>query len=293
MRVVYPCSVAGSGPFIEDWAGIQPGISEPKADANVRLPGRAVFVHVPGVAPRADAQIDIRVVARVLIRLARTDFEAAHDRIRAIDQMVAVAVALGKRGAFSGPQDVFANIIDQRHLTLQHPHEFVFGGMPVALARPCAGSQFQEIDAEVGEASRIAEPASSAVPAGLVEWWRVAAARTTRQGFDVDCGHDVRSSRSPAMRSVRRFLLFLVAQFAPENLAYIALGQFLAELDVFGTLVTGQFVVAILLERGRAEGRILLHHEQLHHLAGMFVGHADRGDLQHAGMARDDVLYFV
>src|SRR5690242_2292927 len=44
-------------------------------------------------------------------------------------------------------------------------------------------------------------------------------------------------------------LLFLFAQFAPQDLADIALGQFLAEFDVLGALVAGQLVVAILLQR--------------------------------------------
>ena len=58
-------------------------------------------------------------------------------------------------------------------------------------------------------------------------------------------------------------------------------------------LVAGEILLAVgeqLLDRQR---RVLLHHEQLRHLARMLVRHADRRHFEHAGMAGDHVLELV
>src|SRR4029077_1463639 len=71
--------------------------------------------------------------------------------------------------------------------------------------------------------------------------------------------------------------LHFVAQLAPQDLADVGLRQVLAEFDFARTLVAGQMLAAMpqdVLDRQRL---VLLHHEQLHCLAGLGVRNADGG----------------
>ena len=58
-------------------------------------------------------------------------------------------------------------------------------------------------------------------------------------------------------------------------------------------LVAGKLLAAMLDERLARQARVLLHHHDLRHLAGLLVGHADRPHLQHARMERHHVLDLV
>src|SRR5690606_9420305 len=84
-----------------------------------------------------------------------------------------------------------------------------------------------------------------------------------------------------------------VPQFAAQDLADAGLGQFAAELDVSRPLVTGQLVVQVVLQFALGQRFVLLDHEQLDRLAGLFVGYANRGGLEHARMRAGDLLDLV
>src|ERR1700733_6811610 len=104
---------------------------------------------------------------------------------------MAVAGASRKGRAISGAQDRFTTIFDERQLAFEHVHEFVFGRMPVALARPIAWRQTHEIDTEISKASGVAQPLTNAFGAGCVEWRRIARALAFRHRVYVDLGHGV------------------------------------------------------------------------------------------------------
>src|SRR5215212_11665220 len=87
-----------------------------------------------------------------------------------------------------------------------------------------------------------------------------------------------------AWRKTRLLPLF-VRQHALEELADGALGKFLAKLDELRHLVWGEVVLAVgdeVFLRQRAA--LLRHHEDLHRLAPIFVGHADDHSLDDIGV---------
>src|SRR3954469_4370837 len=61
--------------------------------------------------------------------------------------------------------------------------------------------------------------------------------------------------------------LFLVAQFAAQDLADIGLGQIVPELDLLGDLVGGELRAAVLDDVVDRKVRVLLDDEGLHRLA--------------------------
>src|SRR6185312_1384740 len=63
-----------------------------------------------------------------------------------------------------------------------------------------------------------------------------------RQGWSNGGGYEVPERRRMDSRSSLGTLLLLVAQLAPQDLADVALGQRIAELDVLRALVAGQLV---------------------------------------------------
>ena len=62
---------------------------------------------------------------------------------------MAVAGAFRKRRAIAGAQHRLAAVLDQRQLAFEHVDELVLVGVPMALARPIAGRQAHEVDAEI------------------------------------------------------------------------------------------------------------------------------------------------
>ncbi len=88
--------------------------------------------------------------------------------------MVAVAGGLRERRALTGAQQHLALVVDEDELALEHIDELVLVRMPMALARPSAGRQAHEIDAEVDEAAGVAEPLPDAFGAGRGEGLGVA-----------------------------------------------------------------------------------------------------------------------
>jgi hypothetical protein len=78
--------------------------------------------------------------------------------LRAILQAVSVPVAGGKPRAVPGPEPYFTIIVHEYDLAAQDVDELVLVRVPVALARPGARRKPQQVDAELCEACRIAEP---------------------------------------------------------------------------------------------------------------------------------------
>jgi hypothetical protein len=64
-------------------------------------------------------------------------------------------------------------------------------------------------------------------------------------------------------------------QLPPQDLADIRLRQFVAKLDIARPLVVGQVLGAMRLDHLFGNAFVLAHHEQLDHLAGLFVRNAD------------------
>lgn len=133
-----------------------------------------------------DAEVDVGIDHGLACRRARADFE--HHRVLAAAVLEAVAVGLARleAGTVAGPQHVLAGLADQRHLAFEHVDELVLGAVPVALRRPRARRQAQQVDAELGEAGGIAEPGPLARPAGLVIGRRVERAGGLARGGNVD-----------------------------------------------------------------------------------------------------------
>src|SRR5690606_26122271 len=117
--------------------------------------------------------VDVGIVAGVLGGTARTDFQQHGLAITAVLDLVAVGDARLEAGAVAGAQQGFALVLDQHHLAVQHPDELVFRAMPVALAGPGPGGQAQQIDAELIQADRVAQPPAATRLAGTGEFFRI------------------------------------------------------------------------------------------------------------------------
>ena len=92
---------------------------------------------------------------------------------RSVLQAMAVGVAGLEADRVAGPEDFRPGVGDERDLAGQHIDELVRPGVPVTLARPGAGRQAEEVDAELGEAGGVAELLPLARQAGLVEGRRI------------------------------------------------------------------------------------------------------------------------
>ena len=111
-----------------------------------------------------------------IVAVARADLQIERRDRRAVDHVMAVAAVFGEGSAIARPEQRFAAVLDQRQLALQHIDELVLMAVPVALARPAAGRQCHQVDAEIGEAAGIAEAPARAGGARGVEGCGVAGA---------------------------------------------------------------------------------------------------------------------
>src|SRR3546814_11147555 len=80
------------------------------------------------------------------------------------------------------------------------------------------------------------------------------------------------------------------AQFAAQDLAHVALGQFVAEFHVARLLVAGEVLARVRLDLLGRQRRLLLADDQLDRLAGLLVRYAVARNLEHADHHRDDGL---
>src|SRR4051812_1405529 len=137
------------------------------------LIGGAVAMRVgSGLAAGRRHHVDIGIIAD-RAQGAAADFQHLGVGAGAVLQAMAVAVVRRKTGGVAGAQYLFAHVGDQHDLARQHIDEFVLAGVPMPLARPGAGRQTQQIDAELGQPGGVAELGTLAGAAGLIEGRRV------------------------------------------------------------------------------------------------------------------------
>jgi hypothetical protein len=97
--------------------------------------------------------------------------------------------AFGNAAQSARTQHGRAAVFDQRQFAFQHIDEFVLVRMPVALARPIAGRQAHEIDAEISEPAGIAQPLPHALRTGRIKRRRIARTLAPRHSGNVDLRH--------------------------------------------------------------------------------------------------------
>jgi len=105
---------------------------------------------------------------------------------RSILQAMAVAVTGREAGSVAGPERLFAAVGNEDDLAGEDIHKLILAGVPMPLARPRAGRQAQQVDAELRQSCPVAEPLSLARSAGRIKGRRVERADYGRQRGDVD-----------------------------------------------------------------------------------------------------------
>ncbi|MNR47780.1 hypothetical protein D3C85_1669280 [compost metagenome] len=75
---------------------------------------------------------------------------------------MAVRHARLEAGAVAGGQHRLAVVLDQDNLALDHPDELVLGRVPMALTGPGPGGQAQQVDPELVQTDRVAQPPATA-----------------------------------------------------------------------------------------------------------------------------------
>ena len=110
-------------------------------------------------------EIDIRIIGLVIAQIGRPYFEHARSHLASILQMMAIGVAGAKGSAVSGAQNLFAPVRHQHDLAFKHAHELFRPGVPVPLAGPGGGLQFEQVDADLLQPARNREPTTKLVRA--------------------------------------------------------------------------------------------------------------------------------
>src|SRR5690606_35901990 len=110
------------------------------------------------IAARPEHHVDIRIVAAVAAGRPRPDLQQNGLNPRAVLDLVAVGHAGPEPGAVAGPQHRLPLILDQPHLAGDHPDELVLARVPVPLARPGPVGQAQQVDPELVQPDRVAQP---------------------------------------------------------------------------------------------------------------------------------------
>src|SRR5690606_15144552 len=125
-----------------------------------RSVGGAVLVAEAPAAVGAAAQGEVVIgVFDLVLLLAVADLEVAGRAIAAIDELVAVARAGREARAHAGGQHLLALVRAQHQLPLEHVDQLVLVAVVVAHGRLLARRQGGEVDADAGEAERVAERA--------------------------------------------------------------------------------------------------------------------------------------
>src|SRR5205823_3305283 len=148
--------------------------------------GGAVAMRVGGgLAAGRRYHVDIRIIAD-RAHCAGADLQQLRVLVGAVLQAMAVLVVGREAGGVAGAQYLFALVSDEDDLARQHIDEFVFAGVPMPLARPGAGREAQEVDAELGQPGRVAQLCALAGAAGLVEGRRIQRADYRGQRGNID-----------------------------------------------------------------------------------------------------------
>ena len=134
-------------------------------------------------------QIDIGTVRYVIWRAA-TDLEMDGDFIRSIDHVMTVAGIFLKRRAVASAQNRLPIVFNQDEFALKHVNQLVLGCVPMTLARPIAGWQVHEIDAEVDKTSSISQSLANALGAWHAVRRRIRTTLSFRHAPYVDFRHE-------------------------------------------------------------------------------------------------------
>ena len=89
------------------------------------------------------------------------------------------------------------------------------------------------------------------------------------------------------MRSMRRG-----AKFTSQDFANVGFGQLIAELNVLGSLVTGEILLAVFGHGILGQHAVVSHHKHLDGLALHGIWNADGCALNHTGAKRNDIFEF-
>src|ERR1700722_6964751 len=112
---------------------------------------------------------------------------------------MAIAGAFRKRRAIARAQHRLAAVFDERQLAFEHVDELVLVAVPMALARPAAGRQGHQIDAEIAKSARHAQAPARTCRARRIERRRGSNTLTRGQGGYVDLGHALLLRSMPAI----------------------------------------------------------------------------------------------
>ena len=113
----------------------------------------------------------------------RSDFQIGDRRFGLVDKMVAIGHARLEARAHAGLQQMFASVIDQGDLALDNENKLIFIVMPVAVGRPCTGSQGREIYPKLRQIKNIPQRPFLAPFERARQLRRVNAAGPRRNGF--------------------------------------------------------------------------------------------------------------
>src|SRR5471030_2411220 len=106
--------------------------------------------------PAVEHHVDVGIAAEI-IGTAGADFQIGGIAIRPVDEVVAIGHPLGKGGAVTCAQDLFAPIGDQDQFARQQIDQLVLDAVPMTLAGPGPRRQSDEIDPEIADPGRVAQ----------------------------------------------------------------------------------------------------------------------------------------
>src|SRR5215472_7421374 len=160
--------------------------------------GIAVLVReTPAVVVADRDEVDVGIFDALVLR-ARADFKIDGIFRRAVQQMMPVAAIGFEARGVAGLEHHLAAVLDQHHLAFENEDELILVGVPVPQRRSGAGTKRREIDTELIETGRVAEPPALTAIHRPIERRRIRRPGVDRQCFDVELGHCCKSWLIPA-----------------------------------------------------------------------------------------------
>jgi len=137
------------------------------------LVGRSILMEVAGCGC---PEIHVWIGCFVVSHFRRSYFENARRSAGSILQVMSIGIAREESRAISRMQDLLTAFRHQHNFSLQDVDELLRPGMPMPLARPGAGGQFEQVDADVLEPCRYPKPMPNLVLAWPGERLRISRA---------------------------------------------------------------------------------------------------------------------
>src|SRR4030088_1310329 len=151
--------------------------------------GFAGFAHIALVlAVALRPHVDVGIVGD-LARRAAADLEIDGVAAAAVDQAMAVGDPGFPAGRVPRPQHGLAVVLDQHQLAFEHIDELILGLMPMALRGGGAGLETGQVDAELIEPDRIAQPLALAALDRAAKRLRIAGAGVDWNLADIEFRH--------------------------------------------------------------------------------------------------------